>query len=170
MVQFTAVIQQFALQGEKTGWTYVSIPADIAEELKPGNRKSFRVKGKLDAYPITQQALLPMGKGEFILTLNAGLRKAIHKKKGAMLKLSLQIDEKPLKVSGELTECLKDSPVAEKKFNKLPHSHQMYYSNWIESGKTSQTRAKRIMATILGMERNMSFPEILKLNAQTVNK
>lgn len=59
MVQFTAVIQQFAEQGEKTGWSYVTIPADIAQKLKPGNKKSFRVKGKLDAHPIAQQALLP---------------------------------------------------------------------------------------------------------------
>jgi hypothetical protein len=170
MVQFTAVIHQFAKQGEKTGWTYVSIPEDIAETLKPGNRKSFRVKGKLDTFPIAQQALLPMGDGTFILTLNAALRRALHKKKGAMLKLSLEEDKKPLKVSRELAECLKDAPDAEKKFKALPYSHQMYYSNWVESGKTTQTRARRIMATILGMERSLSFPEILKLNAQTVNK
>ncbi len=66
-----------------------TIPPDIAEKLKPGFKKSFRVKGKLDKYPIAQQALLPMGNGEFILPLKASLRKAIHKNKGAMLKLSL---------------------------------------------------------------------------------
>ena len=170
MVQFTAVIQQFAKQGEKTGWTYVSIPEDIVEALKPSNRKSFRVKGKLDAFPIAQLALLPMGDGTFILTLNAALRKALHKKKGAMLKLSLEEDKKPLKVFRELTECLKDAPEAEKKFKALPFSHQMYYSNWIESGKSAETRSRRIMATILGMERNLTFAEVLKLNAQSVNK
>jgi len=63
MVQFTAVILQFAEQGEKTGWSYVAIPAEIAGKLKPGHKKSFRVKGKLDNYPIRQQALIPMGGG-----------------------------------------------------------------------------------------------------------
>ncbi len=170
MVQFTAVIQQFAEKGEKTGWSYVTIPADIAQQLKPGNKKSFRVKGKLDAHPIAQQALLPMGKGNFILPLKADLRKAIHKNKGAMLKLSLTEDIKPLQLSAELQECLADSPLAEKKFKAMPMSHQMYYSKWIESGKSVQTRARRIHYTILGMEKNLSYAEVLKLNAQSVNK
>ncbi len=170
MVQFTAQIRQFAEQGEKTGWSYVTIPPDIAEQLKPGFKKSFRVKGKLDAYPIAQQALLPMGNGEFILPLKAGLRKAIHKNKGAMLKLILEEDKKPLQVSTELMECLADTPKAKKKFNELPRSHQMYYSNWIESAKTSETRAKRIGLTILAMEKNMTYGEMLRLNAQSVNK
>src|SRR5450432_4875165 len=114
MVQFTAVIQQFAEQGEKTGWSYVTIPPDISEKLKPGFRKSFRVKGKLDAFPIAQQALLPMGNGEFILPLKASLRKAIHKNKGAMLKLRLEIDIHPKIISKELLACLNDAPKAEK--------------------------------------------------------
>jgi hypothetical protein len=170
MVQFTAQIQQFAEQGEKTGWSYVTIPPDIAGKLKPGFKKSFRVKGKLDAYPIVQMALLPMGNGEFILPLKAGLRKAIHKNKGAMLRLSLEEDKKPLQISAELLECLEDTPKAKKKFNEIPRSHQTYYSNWIKSAKTSETRAKRIGLTILAMEKNMTFGEMLRLNAQSVNK
>jgi Domain of unknown function (DUF1905)/Bacteriocin-protection, YdeI or OmpD-Associated len=170
MVQFTGAIQQFEEQGEKTGWSYISIPPEIAEKLKPGVRKSFRVKGKLDEYPIHQQALLPMGNGSFILPLKASLRKAIHKNKGAMLKCSLEADSRPLKISAELSACLADAPKAEKKFTALPHSHQMYYSNWIESAKTVQTKAKRIGLTILSMEKNMGFAEMLKLNAQSVNK
>jgi hypothetical protein len=170
MVQFTAVIQQFAEQGEKTGWSYVTIPPDISEKLKPGFRKSFRVKGKLDAFPIAQQALLPMGNGEFILPLRASLRKAIHKNKGAMLKVSLEEDKKPLKLNAELVECFADAPKAEKKFYGLPQSHQMYYSKWIESAKTVETRAKRIGLTILSMEKNLTYAEMLRLNAQSVNK
>ena len=170
MVQFTATILQFAEQGEKTGWSYVTIPPDIAEQLKPGFKKSFRVKGKLDAHTIAQQALLPMGNGEFIMPLKASLRKAIHKNKGAMLKLVLEEDRKPLKVSSELMECLTDSPKAEKKFKALPQSHQMYYSNWIESAKTIETKAKRISLTISAMEKNLTYAEMLKLNAQSVNK
>lgn len=170
MVQFTAVIQQFAEQGEKTGWTYVTIPVDISEQLKPGFKKSYRVKGKLDDHPIVQLALIPMGNGEFILPLNASLRKAIHKNKGTMLKLSLAEDKKPLEVSAELLECMADSPKAKKKFNSLPRSHQMYFSKWIESAKTIQTKAKRIGLTITAMERNLTYAEMLRLNAQSVNK
>jgi sugar phosphate isomerase/epimerase len=170
MVQFTTTIQQFAEKGEKTGWSYITIPADLAEKLKPGFKKSFRVKGKLDNYSISQQALLPMGNGEFILPLKTSVRKAINKNKAAMLRVVLELDLKPLEVSSELMECMTDSPVAEKKFRSLPHSHQMYYSNWIESAKTVNTKAKRIGLTILAMEKNLSYAEMLKLNAQSVNK
>ncbi len=170
MVEFSTTILQFAEKGEKTGWSYVSIPPDVAEKLKPGFRKSFRVKGKLDNYPIARQAILPMGNGEFILPLKAAVRKALHKNKGAMVKLILEEDNRSLKVSAELLECLSDSPKAEKKFKALPVSHQMYYSNWIESAKTIGTKAKRIGLTIVAMEKNLTYGEMLKMNAQSVNK
>jgi len=170
MVRLTATIQQFKDQGEKTGWSYVTIPEDVAEILKPGCRKSFRVKGKLDDHSISQTALLPMGNGEFILPLNSTIRKAIHKNKGAMVKLYLTEDSKPLELSADLRECLSDAPRAEKKFASLPRSHQMYYSKWIESAKTTQTKAKRIQMTIEAMEKNLTYGEMLKLNAQSVHK
>jgi hypothetical protein len=170
MVEFSTTILQFAEKGEKTGWSYVCIPPDLAEKLKPGFKKSFRVKGKLDNYPISRQALLPMGNGEFILPLKAAVRKAIHKNKGAMVKLILEEDNRALKISAELLECLSDAPKAEKKFRSLPFSHQMYYSNWIESARTIDTKAKRINLTIVAMEKNLTYGEMLKLNAQSVNK
>ncbi|HYJ64643.1 MAG TPA: DUF1905 domain-containing protein [Parafilimonas sp.] len=86
MVKFTTTILKFNEQGEKTGWTYIEIPADIAQQIKPNNKKSFRVKGKLDNYAIKSIALLPMGNGNFIMPLNAAMRKATGKRKGAMLK------------------------------------------------------------------------------------
>ena len=170
MVQFTAVILQFAEQGEKTGWSYVNVPPEIASQLKPGFKKSFRVKGKLDNYPIRQQALIPMGGGSFILPLKTSLRKAIHKQKGALLKLCIEEDKKLPELNSELLECLADAPKAEKNFNSLPRSHQMYFSKWIESAKTTQTRAKRIGLTITAMEKNLRYNEMLRLNAQSVNK
>jgi len=63
MIDFTTTILQFGQQGEKTGWHYIEIPADIAQQLKPGNKKSFRVKGKLDHFSFSGVALLPMGGG-----------------------------------------------------------------------------------------------------------
>ena len=99
MVQFTTTIKQFDQQGEKTGWTYIEVPSDIAEKLISGNKKGFRVKGKLDNFPIKGIALLPMGGGNFILTLNADLRRGIHKRKGAMLNVKLQVDPEGYKLN-----------------------------------------------------------------------
>lgn len=162
MVEFTTTILQFADQGEKTGWTYISIPADLAERLKPGNKKSFRVKGRLDDHPVKSVSLLPMGDGSFIMPLNAAIRKAIHKKKGAMLKVKLQADNAPLKICPELLECLADEPAAEANFKKLPPSHQLYFSKWIESAKTEPTKTKRITQTVTAMSRGMGYGEMMR--------
>lgn len=87
MISYTTTILQFNQQGEKTGWTYILVPAAMAEQLIAGNKKSFRVKGKLDEHPLKGVALIPMGGGDFILALNADLRKAISKRKGATIKV-----------------------------------------------------------------------------------
>src|SRR5215831_3491584 len=94
MIQFTTTLLQFAEQGEKTGWTYIRISAKLAGQLKPGNKKSFRVKGKLDDYVIKGVALMPMGDGEFIMPVNGTMRKGIGKRKGATVKVQLQEDKK----------------------------------------------------------------------------
>ncbi|WEK38171.1 MAG: YdeI/OmpD-associated family protein [Candidatus Pseudobacter hemicellulosilyticus] len=162
MVEFTTTIRQFGKQGEKTGWTYISIPADIAGQLKPNNRQSFRVKGKLDKHPIRSLSAMPMGDGTFILTLNADLRKAIHKGKGAMLKVQLTVDKSPLTVNAELLACLADDPEAEANFNKMPPSHQQYYSKWIDSAKTEPTRTKRITQCVIAMAKGMNYGEMIR--------
>lgn len=162
MVQFTTTILQFAQQGEKTGWTYITVPAKIAQELKAGNKKSFRVKGKLDTHAIKATALLPMGEGNFIMPLNAAIRKAIGKRKGALIKVQLTADDKPLVICPELLDCLADEPKALGAFNKMPKSFQNYYSKWIESAKTAATKTKRIAMAVSSLEKGMNFSEMLR--------
>jgi hypothetical protein len=162
MVEFTSRILQFEKQGEKTGWTYVEIPADIAEKLQPGNKKSFRVKGKLDEYSIKAVSLLPMGGGKFIMPLNTTIRRAIHKKKGAMLKLKLEVDKQGYKLNAAFMECLRDEPTGQTYFNSLPKSHQNYFSKWIESAKTDQTRTKRMAQAVNALSKKMGFVEMLR--------
>ncbi len=162
MIRFNATIQKFDQQGEKTGWTYITIPATQAEKLVPGNKKSFRVKGKLDDYVINAVALIPMGGGDFIMALNATIRKAIGKKKGAVLKVSLEVDKKPLQLNAALLECLADEPLAKKQFDAMPPSHQHYYSKWIESAKTEPTRTKRIAMAVSSLAKKMDFGQMLR--------
>jgi hypothetical protein len=162
MVKFTALIQKFNEQGEKTGWTYIEVPAEVACQLKPGNKKSFRVKGKFDDYQFEKESLLPMGNGDFIIPINATTRKHIHKGKGATLTVNMEVDERPLEISADLMECLNDEPPALSYFEKLPKSHQNYYSKWIESAKTEATKAKRIALTVSACARRMSYNEMMR--------
>lgn len=164
MIRFTTTIKQFDEQGEKTGWTYIEIPAELAQELLPGNRKSFRVKGKLDSYPIRQANLLPMGGGNFILALKAEIRKQIGKKKGAMLDVQLEVDTYEQKIPKWITDCLKDEPDADVYFKSLPKGHQNYFIKWIESAKTDHTRTKRMAMAINALARGWGFSEMIRAN------
>src|SRR5690242_15344508 len=140
MVQFTATIKKFGSQGEKTGWTYIEVPAAVAEKLKPGSKKGFRVKDKLDDYDFSMIALLPMGSGNFIMTLNAATRKGIKKQKGATVKVKMEADTNEMKPPEELMDCLRDEPAALAYFNSLTRGHQNYFTNWINSAKTDPTK------------------------------
>lgn len=162
MIQFKTVIKKFDEQGEKTGWTYITISAHLAEKLNPGFKKSFRIKGKLDNYSIKQMALLPMGGGDFILPLKKEIQKKIGKRRGHSLNVQLEIDHTPLNQSSELMDCLNEEPVALQFFNKLPGSHQNYYTKWIESAKTDQTRANRIAMAVNGFLRGMGYPQMMR--------
>lgn len=162
MIKYTAAIVRFDNQGEKTGWTYIEVPVDIAQLLKPENRKSFRVKGKLDAHPIKQLALMPMGNGTFIMPLNAAIRKAIGKGKGAMVNVQLTEDKSAYQLNPELLECLADEPAALTNFKNMPPSHQSYYSKWIETAKTDITKTKRIALAVSSLARKIDFGEMLR--------
>jgi hypothetical protein len=157
MIQFTTVLKQFGEKGEKTGWTYLEVPIDIAQKLKPNNKKSFRVKGKLDDFAIKSVALMPMGGGKFIMAINAAMRKGIGKRKGAMLKVQLEADNKKLEMSKELMECLADEPKALSFFKSLPPSHHHYYSKWIEEAKTEQTKTKRIAQAVNALSKGLHY-------------
>ena len=162
MIQFTTTIKQFGKQGEKTGWTYIEIPSDIAEKLMPGNRKGFRVKGKLDSFSIKGVALIPMGGGDFILTLNSDLRKGIRKKKGAMLNVRLQFDPAGYQLNPDFVACLEDDPDAKTFFETLTKSHRNYFSKWIDSAKTDATKTKRIAMAVNALSKKWGYPEMLR--------
>ncbi|HTB31322.1 MAG TPA: YdeI/OmpD-associated family protein [Bacteroidia bacterium] len=158
MVQFNTTILRFGEMGEKTGWMYIEIPADITEQINPGVKKGYRVKGKFDNYKIEKIAVLPMGEGTFIIPFNAQMRKGTGKKNGAMLKVSLELDERTIPINAELLACLADEPKALKFFNSLSNSHKSYFSKWIDTAKTDATKAKRIAESVnaLLLQRNFS--------------
>lgn len=162
MISFNNTIQKFNRQGEKTGWTYIVVPEKIARELNPGVKKSYRVKGKLDEHAIEKTALIPMGGGDFILPINAAIRKATGKRFGASIKIQLELDASPILPPAELLECMQDEPEALKYFNSLPQGHRNYFTKWIESAKTESTKTKRIALVIKTMVRKMDFGAMLR--------
>jgi hypothetical protein len=162
MIQFNATIKRFAEQGEKTGWTYIEVSSTIAEQLKPGCKKSFRVSGLLDRHKIDRVALLPMGEGHFIMALNAALRKNIQKPQGAIITVQLKLDEREIKPPADFITCLKDEPEAFTFFTTLAKSHQLYFGRWIDSAKTDNTRTKRIAQAIAALAKRTGYSEMIQ--------
>ncbi|HEY2583553.1 MAG TPA: YdeI/OmpD-associated family protein [Mucilaginibacter sp.] len=163
MIEFNTIILQFAEQGEKTGWSYIEIPADLAQQIKPGNKKSFRVRGMLDGLTVSGLALMPMGEGNFIMALKAEIRKGIHKNAGAMLQVRIEEDlDFKIEMPDDLNECFEFEPEALDFFNGLPKSHRDYFIKWINDAKTNETRAKRIINTVNAMLRKWNYGQMMR--------
>ncbi|WP_428329842.1 YdeI/OmpD-associated family protein [Mucilaginibacter sp.] len=163
MIEFNAIILQFDEQGEKTGWSYIDIPAHLAAQLKPGNKKTFRVRGMLDGLAVSGMALMPMGNGNFIMALKADVRKGIHKNKGAMVQVKIEEDtDYKVEIPDDLLECFEFEPEALVFFNGLTKSHRSYFIKWIESAKTKETRAKRIINTVNAMLRKWDYGQMIR--------
>ncbi len=162
MIYYTTTIKKFGVQGEKTGWMYIEVPAAVAQQLKPGNKKSFTVKGKIDNHAIKQVSLLPVGEGNFIIPLNAAIRKGVRKNVGAEIQMRLAPDTTPFEINKALLDCLKDEPAAVETFEKLPPSHQKYFSKWIDSAKTETTKAKRIALSVTALSYGKGYAAMLQ--------
>jgi hypothetical protein len=164
MITFSAKILRFGKQGDKTGWSFIEISKRQAEQLNPGCKKSFRIKGQLDSHKIKQVSLLPVGEGKFMLPMNASIRKGTGKTAGDTLKVQFELDERPLKLSADFIDCLKDDSRAYDFFKTLPKGHQNYFSNWIESAKTVDTKTKRITMALIALAEGQGFGEMIRAN------
>ncbi|GAB2518187.1 DUF1905 domain-containing protein [Spirosoma aerophilum] len=167
MPSFTTTLQKFDEKGEKTGWTYIDIPLDVTESLRPGQKTSFRVKGSLDDYALAQVALLPMGKsgdreGGFIMPINATMRRGIRKEAGATVQVTLAVDDSPMPLSADLLACLDDDPPAKAFFQTLARGHQVYFSNWIEEAKTIETKTRRLTQAVMGLSMGLGFGPMIR--------
>lgn len=171
MVIFNAEIERFEKKGEKTGWTYVAIPSATAALIKPGCRKSYRVKGKLDNVAIAGISMVPMGEGNFIIALKGSLRKQLKKEEGGIIQLELEEDKDfHIEMPDDLAVCLSEEAYLMENFLKMPKSHQNYYINWLNTAKTENTRTKRITEIIIAMDRKMEFGEMMRANKNAGGK
>lgn len=162
MIKLKTILQKFKSMGEKTGWTYILIPAAVSEKINPGFKKSYRVKGKLDEWEFDGISLLPMGDGDFIMPIKTDIRKAIRKRVGDELYLQLALQPKAYEITADFLACLEEEPAAHTYFQSLTGAHRNYFSKWIESAKTDITRTKRIALAMNALLRRMGYPEMIR--------
>lgn len=165
MIQFKAEIERFENMGEKTGWSYVFIPAILANQIKSDCKVSFRVKGKIDQVEVLGMAVMPMGEGDFILALKGELRKKLRKEAGASVELFLEEDKDfKIEMPEDLEMCLSEEQHLMANFLKQAKSHQNYYINWINQAKTEATRTKRLVMTVTAMDKQQDFGAMIREN------
>jgi hypothetical protein len=162
METLKTLLQKFGENGEKTGWTYIDIPAETASAIKPNNKQIFRVKGKIENHEINAVAVFPRGDGSFIMPVNATMRKAIKKHEGTTIIAMLEEDKTPPPLSADLLECLEDDAKAKAYFNLLSPSHRNYFSKWIESAKTIETKTKRIAQSVNALALHKDYPTMIR--------
>lgn len=162
MHTFKSIILKFANKGEKTGWTYVDIPPDIIPKLKLKTRKEFRIKGLMDDVKFERLATYPIGDGNFIIAINAELRKKLGKKEGAMISVKFELDKSGALQSHELMDCLNEDPEALQQFNSFTPSHKNYFHNYVLTAKGMDTRAGRIVNIMNAMYKKQDFGEMIR--------
>ncbi|MBS1643977.1 MAG: DUF1905 domain-containing protein [Bacteroidetes bacterium] len=162
MEHFEATIQKFGSKGEKSGWSYIELPQEVAAKLAPDTKVSFRVKGFLDDHPIEQVSTVPMGDGLFIIAINAAMRKGIKKKAGALLQVRLARDTNQFVVPADFQEWLSQDEGAMDYFHNLPASHQRYWVNWIAAVKGEASRENRMKRAVVALSQGFGFAEMLR--------
>mgnify|MGYP003574889983 CR=1 FL=1 len=168
MVNFNAEIERFEKNGEKTGWSYVFIPEEIAQQIKPDDRRGFRVRGQIDNLQITGKSLLPMGGGDFILPLDGKIRRQLRKEAGNPVTLSLAYDaDFKIEMPEDLEVCLAQEEGLLEHFLSYTKSHQNYFIVWLNTAKTDTTRTKRLVMIVNAMAKRQDFGLMLRSNKKS---
>lgn len=142
LIKGVYTVQRFRAKG---GWTYISIPEIIEQELwKTGG---IKVKGSVDDH-IIQQLRLMRTRDMVFLPLSASIRKATRKKEGDKVSIILFEDESELSIPADLQECLEDEPAALEYFVSLTEGYKREYIAWINAAKQPATKAGRISKMI----------------------
>ncbi len=139
--RFTAQLEK---QSGRFGWSYVEFPHDVKELF--GRRGEVRVKCLFNGVP-ADRALMPTRSGIHILSLNAELRKAAGRlQPGDPVDVELWPDPEPQRIvlPDELAETLDFMPEFRTAWERLTPGRQRGLCSWIGSGKTIDTRGKRI--------------------------
>ncbi|RZL46061.1 MAG: DUF1905 domain-containing protein [Pedobacter sp.] len=165
MIYHKVEIERFETNGEKTGWSYVFIPQDIADEIKPNCRIGFRVRGLIDGVTVSGMSVMPVKESGFILPLNKPLRRSLRKEEGAVVELRLEFDvDFKIELPQDLEVCLAQEEGLLAYFLSLPKSHQNYFINYLTSAKTEPTKTKRLIMIVNALAKKQDFGLMIRSN------
>lgn len=163
MIKHSAEIEKFDSNGDKTGWSYVFIPQEVANQIKADNRREVRVKGFIDQLAVEGMCMMPVKGDGFIIPLRKELRKTLRKEAGAKVELQLEhhADFK-IDLPDDLEVCLSQEDGLLEHFLSIPKSHQNYFINWLNTAKTEPTRTKRLVMIVNAIFHKWDFGMMIR--------
>lgn len=163
MVTFSAEIERFESNGDKTGWSYVFVPQEIANQIKPDHRREFRVRGFLDQVKVNGMCMMPVKGDGFILPLKKELRRTLKKEEGHHLNIQLEFDaDFKIEMPADLEICLAQEDGLLERFVAMTKSHQNYFINWLNTAKTEPTRTKRLVMIVNAIAHQWDFGMMIR--------
>jgi hypothetical protein len=147
----------------KGGWTFARIPEILQNKNTPFGW--VRVRGTIDNFEIRSYNLQPMGNGNLFLAVKAEIRKAVNKREGDHVHITLFADNSPTEIPEEFKLCLLNEPNAYETFLSYTNGEQKTFIEWIYSAKADSTKVERITKVIDKIEReNKSTGVKLRFN------
>lgn len=138
--RFNAPIEQAEGKG---GWSWIEFPHDVFKFY--GTRGRVRMKGTLNGVPV-DRALMPTKRGTHVIIVSADLRRKLKARVGDTVRVELwrNADQDEVIVPEELQETLDFMPEFNTAWKKLSAGTRRSMCFWVSSGKTVDTRAKRV--------------------------
>lgn len=131
--------------GGKTA-TGMRVPPQVVASLGPSKRPAVRVTIGDYTYRST---VATMG-GEFMLPVNAAVRKGAGVAAGDEVDVEIELDTEPREVTlaSDFAAALDRDGEARRYFDGLSYSHKRQYVTWIEEAKKAETRERRIAQAV----------------------
>ena len=133
-------------------WTFVLVPKP--EAVKAGFRARMRVKGTIEGTPF-RSSLIPRRGGMVFVVVNSEPRDRIHKSKGDVVRLELELDSSPVKIQvpPALQRAFVRDSRAKSAFDSFTPSQRLAYVRWIGGAKQDATRDRRVATAIERLRR-----------------
>ncbi|MBK8953725.1 MAG: DUF1905 domain-containing protein [Chitinophagaceae bacterium] len=130
----------------KGAWTYhLEIPG--TKEIK-GKWGEIKVSGSVDGHTIEKRNLAPIKGADKIISINDSIRKAINKKGGDFVSVTLYLDDpKECIDKNKIIEVFKDADVFNK-FKRLPKGEQTEVMDQILSAESEKKQIQLIVKYI----------------------
>lgn len=150
-LRFTAILEQST---NKLWSSHLRVPPSVAEKLvRSGSRRVLRTLNECDVH---QCALLPFGKGSFVLSVNRKLCEALHLEIGSAVRVGLQRDDSQygLPMPAELKELFRQDKEGDHLFHSLTQGRQRTLLYIIGSANKPEARAWKASIIIRHLREN----------------